>query len=102
MRTVTSDAASAPSAVRTFSRTERLLIRFDLYGSPENREVATAALLNRGGQKMAGLPVTPAPLGGTHQIELALGSVPAGDYLIEIALPAAGTPRQLVAIRVTS
>jgi hypothetical protein len=99
MQQIAGDANAVPVAGREFSRTERLLIRFDTYaaGTP------TAMLLNRSGQKMADLPVAPAAAGGTHQIDMGLNTVPAGEYLIEIAAP--GAPEgfsQLFAFRIAN
>jgi hypothetical protein len=87
--------------MREFSRTERLLIRFDAYGPGTERPDATAILMNRAGQKMLDLPVAAAAAGGTHQIEFGLNSIPAGEYLVEItATGASGEARELVALRV--
>jgi hypothetical protein len=52
---------------------------------------------------MADLPVTPAKAGGTHQIDMGLNTVAAGEYLIEITAKGATTEdKELVAVRVTS
>ena len=94
-----SNAAAVPVASREFSRTERLLIRFDVYGSA----TPTAVLMNRNGQKMSDLTVAPATAGGTHQIDLGLNAIAAGEYLIEItAKGGVSESKELVAIRVTS
>ena len=93
------DAAAVPVATREFSRTDRLLIRFDLYGGA----AATAVLMNRGGQKMSDLTVTPAASGGSHQIDMGLNAVAAGEYLVEItAKGATGEVKELLAVRITS
>ena len=87
----------SPIAGREFSRTERLLIRFDVYGTA----AATAALLNRGGTKMADVPVAQASAGGTHQIDLSLAPIAAGEYLIEItAKGPSGDAKELVPLRI--
>jgi len=99
VQALSADAAAVPVAVREFSRTERLLIRFDVYGTA----TTTAALLNRNGDKMADVPVAPAKAGGTHQIDLGLSSVAIGEYLIEIsAKGATGEAKELVPIRIGS
>jgi VWFA-related protein len=96
---VAADAAAVPVAGREFSRTERLLIRFDVYGTA----TTTAALLNRNGDKMADVPVAPAKAGGTHQIDLGLASIAIGEYLIEItAKGATAEAKELVPIRIGS
>lgn len=93
------DAAAVPVAGREFSRTERLLIRFDVYGNAQ----PTAALLNRNGDKMADVPVAPAKTGGSHQIDLGLASIAIGEYIVEItAKGATGDAKELVPIRIGS
>ena len=80
-----------------FSKTERLLIRFDVHGSVP----ASATLTNRQGARIVDLPVTPAQASGNHQIEFGLSFVPSGEYLVEIAIKDATTQsRELVALRV--
>jgi hypothetical protein len=97
------DADAVPVAAREFMRTERLLIRFDAYGPGTEIPQPTATLLNRSGQKMADVPITPAATGGTHQIDLGLGSVAPGEYLIEIAVSGQnGRVTELVPLRVVS
>jgi hypothetical protein len=99
LQTVAADAAAVPTAMREFSRTERLLIRFDTYGGAQ----PTAVLMNRQGQKMADLTVAPATAGGSHQIDVGLNTVATGEYLIEItAKGATSEKKELVAVRVTS
>lgn len=91
------DAAAVPMVAREFSRTERVIIRFDAYGDA----AATAALLNPAGKKMADVPVMPAAAGGTHQVDMPLASLAAGEYIIEItAKGAAGETKELVAFKV--
>jgi VWFA-related protein len=98
---IAADATAIPAASREFSRTERLLIRFDTYGPGSEQPMVTAALLNRAGNKMSDLPVTPAKAGGTHQVDLSLSSVPAGEYLVEITAKGTnGDAKELVAVRV--
>jgi VWFA-related protein len=102
-QTLASDATAVPVATREFSRTERVLIRFDTYAAGTDQPTVSATLLNRAGQKMADLPVAAAAAGGTHQIDLGLNTVPPGEYLVEItAKGASGEAKELVALRVTS
>ena len=92
--------AAVPVPGREFSRTERLLIRFDVYGpAPTSRR--HAVLMNRAGQKMSDLPDRAG--GGRRDASdrLGLASFPAGEYLIEItAKSATGEAKELVAVRV--
>ena len=63
----------------------------------------TAALLNSNGQKFTDVPVQPATAGGTHQIDMSLATIPAGEYVIEITTKGASgdAAKELVAFRVT-
>ena len=94
-------AAEAPVPVtsRTFSRTERLLVRFELYGPGA---APALRLLNRNGDAMSDWPVTARP-GGGSEAEITLGGIAPGDYLLEIsASREPGAPTVLVAFHVTS
>jgi len=103
LRALAGSAEAVPVALREFSRTERLLIRFDAYGPGGTPVEPTAALLNRGGDRMADVPVTAATVGGTHQIDLALAGLPPGEYLVEINVTGAdGDVSELVPLRVGS
>ena len=100
---VAADAAAVPIAARDFSRTERLLIRFDAYGPGTEKPEPTAVLLNRSGGKMADVPIAAGAGGSTHPIDLSLASVPTGEYLVEITLKGSGGEvKELVPLRVTS
>jgi VWFA-related protein len=102
-QTLAADAAAAPIASREFSRTERLLIRFDAYAAGAEQVQPTAVLLNRDGNKMSDVPIAAAEAGGTHQINLSLAAIPAGDYLVEISVKSAsGAATELVPFRVGS
>ena len=89
------DPDAVPAATREFLRTDRLLIRFDVYGPT----APAAVLLNRNGDKMSDLPITPTTIGGTHQIDLGLGAIPPGQYLVQIAV---GESKELIPLRVGS
>ena len=97
-----SDPDPVPLVGREFSRTDRLLLRMAAYGPGASVPKVTARLLNRAGQPMSELPVTaPASSGERAELELALGPLPAGEYLIEInAAAEGGEAQQLVAFRV--
>ena len=96
-RNIAADAAAVPAIARDFSRSERLLIRFDVYGNA----TPTAVLMNRTGQKLSDVPVTAAASGGTHQIDMGLAAIAAGEYLIEITVKGAtGEVKELVPLRI--
>jgi hypothetical protein len=50
---------------------------------------------------MSPLAIAPAGSGGTFQIELGLGSMPPGEYLVEISVIGAEAP-VLVPLRISS
>jgi len=100
-QTLKSDPDPVPLVSREFSRTDRLLVRVAAYGPGTTVPKLTARLLNRAGQPMSELPVTaPAAPGERAEIELALGPISAGEYLIEINAGEGGEAQQLVAFRV--
>lgn len=90
-----------PAITRQFSRTERLLVRFEAYGPGGTAPTVSARLLNRMGESLAALP-QPTVSGALHHVELTLGALPPGDYLVEVTAQAADTTaRKLIGIRVT-
>jgi hypothetical protein len=98
---LSADAAATPVIGREFSRTERLLIRFDVYAAGTDAPVPTAVLLNRTGQKISDLVVTPLTVGGSHGMEVGLNTIPAGEYMIQIdAKGASGDASEVLAIRI--
>jgi VWFA-related protein len=85
-RTLRDDPTLAPTATREFRRTERLLLRLDAVAPGGSGGVTyTARLLNRQGDRMSDLTVAPAANGGGSTIDFPLASLPAGDFLIEVA-----------------
>jgi VWFA-related protein len=94
-------AAPVPVATRLFSRTERLLLRFDVYGPAGTTPAVTMRLLNRMGTSMAPLPA-PTANGSTFDSDLGLGPLPPGDYLVEItATSGTETAKKLLGLRIT-
>ena len=80
------DANAVPAPSREFSRTERLLVRFDVYGANGDKPVPSAAVLARDGHKIYDVPVAAATAGGSHQVDLALNSLPAGEYVLQVTV----------------
>ena len=98
------DPQAMPVAAREFSRTDRLLIRVPAYGPGTTPPVLTARLLNRAGQPMVDLAVSPA-VGSSadQQVDLSLAGLAAGEYLVEVkTMGQDGEIRELVGFRVTS
>lgn len=73
---------AVPVASREFSRTERLLIRFRVYGPDDAPLAVSAQLLDPMGHAMRQLEVTPAPAAGDHTIDLPLAALAPGAYAI--------------------
>lgn len=84
-RTLVSDRDAPPTVSRDFRRTDRLLLRFDVYAPGDAAPEVEASLLNRGGDAMFPLDVRAAEDGGAfRQVELAPSFLAPGEYVIEI------------------
>jgi VWFA-related protein len=96
--------AAVPVAAREFSRAERLLIRFPVYGPAEATPSLTAKLLNRMGQTMRELAIAPPSTpAGSNEIDLPLAGLANGEYLVELTVKStAGEAKDRVNFRVTS
>ena len=92
--TASADPNAVPVASRSFSRTERLLLRVPVYGAGNTTPVVTATLLNRRGIAMRELQTIPADLpAGIVQFDLPLASLAPDEYQIELrAANAQGAP----------
>lgn len=100
LQTVAADPQARPTATRAFSRTEKLLMRF-----ASSAASPSARLLNRDGKEMQPLTLRPAPEGGafTHETEVPIASLPAGEFIVEVRASAEeDAPRQLAGLRITS
>ena len=96
------DADAVPVASREFSRTDRVLVRVPAYGPGNTTPTVTAKLLNRDGQAMSELTVSPGAAQSARQIEVPLAGLAPGDYVLEItASGEGGEAKQLVGFRVT-
>lgn len=95
-------AGALPTVTRQFSRTERLLVRFDAYGPAGTAPKLAVRLLNRMGESLAAMPEPNPVSGATFDIDLTLAALPPGDYLLEISATAGtDTTKKLLAIKVT-
>jgi len=95
--------AAVPVASREFSRTERLLIRFQAYGAGGAPPDVSAKLLGRMGHAIRELPVAPAATKGATAIDLPLAGFAAGEYVIEVtAKSGARDASDRVVFRVTN
>jgi VWFA-related protein len=87
-----------PAIGREFERSDRLFIRFPVYGT--NASAPEVHLLNRLGSSRLSLQVT-AVDSGPYQIDLPLSSIAKGDYMIAIDVKRGDeTAKSLVPIRV--
>jgi VWFA-related protein len=95
------DANAVPVTGREFSRTDRVLIRVPAYSTGAGTAKVTARLLNRTGQPMNDLSVTPAA--SVSQIDLPLSGLAAGEYVLEIKASDGDTEAtELIGFRVTA
>jgi VWFA-related protein len=100
VQSIAANPAAVPAVDRAFSRTERVLVWADAYGPGQSSPTVSARLLNRGGTSMSDVPVQKSPTGGA-QVEIALASLAAGEYLLELtAKTDAGSAQELIAFRV--
>jgi VWFA-related protein len=104
-RALRDDPNAPPTATREFRRTERLLLRLDAVAPGGGAGLTyTARLLNRQGDRMSDLTVAPAAGGEGSTIDFPLASLPAGEFLIEVAAKGAdgadgGETTELIAFR---
>jgi hypothetical protein len=100
LQTLRQAADAVPVANRAFSRTDRLLLRFDVHAPGGIAPDVTMRLLNNQGDAMTTL-AKPAVANGHYESEIGLGALPPGDYLVEIAASAGTqTTRHLMGIRI--
>lgn len=91
-----------PESGRQFSRTERLLMRFDAYGPAGAAPKVTIRLLNREGGQIAPFPdPVLVPSTSTYESEIVLAPLPPAEYLFEItATIGDDTVKKLVALKI--
>jgi hypothetical protein len=91
-----------PTAMREFSRGERMIVRLAAYAAAGGAPEVTAKLLNRAGQVMSDVPIQAAE-GKPLLIDFPLASLAAGEYIIQIDAKApSGTAQQMLGFRVGS
>ena len=91
-----------PTITRQFSRTERLLVRFDAYGPAGTTPKLAVRLLNRIGESLAAFPEPTLASGSTFDVEVTLAALPPGDYLLEISATSSNeTTKRLLGIKIT-
>ena len=99
--TLRADGAARPVATREFSRTERLLLRFEVWGPGGIAPVVKARLLNMRGEPVTDLPAATPATGGGYELEIPLSPYAPNDYLIELSSGEGGDAvRVLTALRI--
>jgi VWFA-related protein len=86
---------AVPTADRTFSRTERMVVRVEAFAPGAAKPAVTAKLLNRGGTAMSDVTVQTSA-DGTAAMEVPLAALAAGEYLLELTATADGSSSQEV------
>jgi len=98
---VRTDPNAIPTAVREFSRTERLLVKITAHGPGGARPALTARLLNRSGQPMNDVPLAPAA-NDVPLADIPLAGLVPGEYLLEVAASGpGGEAKELIGFRIT-
>lgn len=99
------DPEAVPSASRSFSRVERLLVRVPVYtagAAAAAPPTVTATLLNRTGQVMRTLTVTATVAPGPFEVDVPLAGLAAGEYAVQWrAIRGADDVLETVPFRVT-
>ena len=96
------DPQAVPATTREFSRTDRLFMRVAAYGA--GAPALSVHMLNRAGQTMSELPVTPpATPGGDAIVDVPLAGLAPGEYIVEVkATGEGGEAKELVGFRVSN
>ncbi len=100
VQAVLANPDAAPSADRSFARTERMIVRVDAFGPGESKPDVSARLLNRAGEPMSDVQVQTSSQ-GSSQIDIPLSSLAGGEYLLELNAKAeGGSAQEMVAFRI--
>ena len=95
---------AVPFAGREFSRTDRVLVRFALYGDSSSSALVAVRILSRRGGELLKLAVTPPRAAvDAYEIDVPLASMARGDFLIAIEATAGDDRAEaLVPLRIVS
>jgi hypothetical protein len=95
-------ASAIPTPVRTFDRTEQLLVRFHAYAPAGASPEIHVRIRNSLGDVMSSLPAPVAGTNGTYDLPLSLGALASGTYILEIEAAAGETSaRAVVGFRIS-
>jgi VWFA-related protein len=96
-----SSANAVPTADRQFTRTDRAFVRVQAFAPGDAAPPVTARLLNSKGTAMADLTVQ-TTASGAAEVDLPLGNLAAGDYVIEFnAKTSTGTAQEFTAFKIS-
>jgi hypothetical protein len=84
VRVLQGETDPPPFAGRAFERTDRILVRFGVFGRSAADATVTVTLLSRLGAKLAVMPVR-TTASGLYEIDLPIGSIARGDFVFDIA-----------------
>jgi VWFA-related protein len=84
LRAIQGDPQTLPFAGRSFERSDRVIVRFGVFGPSAPDAMVTVTLLSRRGAKLATMPLK-RTAAGEYEIDLPMGSVGRGEYVFEIA-----------------
>ena len=85
-RDLASDRSAAPTPLREFRRTERLIIRVPGTDADGGAAAITATLLNRWRQPMRDVDAMPERWGTTTQFDLPLAGLAPGEYTLRVSI----------------
>ena len=101
MQLIRAAATPRPSTARDFTRTDRILVRFGVFGPGGLTPAVTLRVLDQNGQPLVSLPPPVTRADGRFEAEVGIGWMSAGRYLIEVhATAETGTSSALVAFRI--
>jgi VWFA-related protein len=85
LRALLADPAPVPFPGREFSHNDRVLVRFEVYGTEARTANVSARLRSRTGTTLVALPITALDAAsGLYQIDLPLSSTARGEFVIAI------------------
>ncbi|CAN5479278.1 hypothetical protein BH23ACI1_BH23ACI1_29270 [soil metagenome] len=84
-RRMLEDSAAVPTPLRSFARSDRLIVRMPVWQAGDGEIEASARVLNRRGQAMRSLEPLQAAADGIPAFDLPLAWLAPGEYYIEIA-----------------
>jgi len=100
LRAIQGAAPPTAFAGRQFSRTDRVIVRFEVYGASAADATVTVVLLNKQGAKLAAMPLRKTDA-GPYEIDLPIASIARGEYVFEFdASAGADKAKALLSFRV--